>query len=96
MWIRDRLDGLFTDEDFEGWFPSDGRPGLSPAVSALVPVPQFAENHTDRQAALAVGCRQCRAGVGVRAGAAWSGFCVPGGAPVSRPVEVRLAIVVVV
>jgi transposase len=57
MWIRDRLDGLFTDEDFEGWFPSDGRPGLSPAVLALVSVLQFAENLTDRQAALAVSCR---------------------------------------
>ena len=57
MWIRDRLDGLFTDEDFGGWFPSDGRRGLSPAVLALVSVSQFAENLTDRKAALAVGCR---------------------------------------
>jgi len=57
MWIRDRLHGLFKDEDFEGWFPCDGRPGLSPAVLALVSVLQFAENLTDRQAARAVGCR---------------------------------------
>src|SRR4051794_40504878 len=57
MWIRDRLDGLFTDGDFEGWFPADGRPGVSPAVLALVSVLQFAEDLTDRQAALAVRCR---------------------------------------
>jgi hypothetical protein len=29
MWIRDRLDELFVDEDFAAWYPSDGRPGLS-------------------------------------------------------------------
>ena len=57
MWIRERLDGLFKDGDFEGWFPSDGRRGISPAVLALVSVLQFAENLTDRQAALAVSCR---------------------------------------
>lgn len=57
MWIRDRLDGLFTDEDFAEWFPADGRRGLSPTVLALVSVLQFAENLTDRQAALAVSCR---------------------------------------
>ncbi|WP_194909757.1 transposase [Catenulispora rubra] len=57
MWIRDRLDGLFTDEDFVDWFPVDGRPGLSPAVLALVSVLKFAENLTDRQAAFAVSCR---------------------------------------
>ena len=51
MWIRDRLDGLFTDEDFEHWFPVDDRPGVSPAVLALVSVLQFAEDRTDRQAA---------------------------------------------
>ncbi|MGW1374464.1 hypothetical protein ACWD6P_09330 [Streptomyces sp. NPDC002446] len=26
MWIRDRLDGLFSDEDFTAWYPCDGRP----------------------------------------------------------------------
>lgn len=31
MWVRDRLDGLWSDEDFVGWYPRDGRPGLSPA-----------------------------------------------------------------
>lgn len=31
MWVRDRLDELFVDEDFADWFPVDGRRGLSPA-----------------------------------------------------------------
>jgi hypothetical protein len=31
MWVRDRLDGLWRDEDFADWYPRDGRPGLSPA-----------------------------------------------------------------
>lgn len=25
MWVRDRLDELFMDEDFTDWFPADGR-----------------------------------------------------------------------
>ncbi|WP_405540785.1 transposase [Streptomyces sp. NBC_00075] len=57
MWMRDRLDGLFTDEDFAGWYPADGRRRLSPARLALVSVLQYAENLTDRQAAKAVRCR---------------------------------------
>ncbi|MCC3317831.1 MULTISPECIES: IS1182 family transposase [Nocardia] len=47
----------FLDSDFADWYPSDGRPGLSPARLALVSVLQFAENLTDRQAAQAVACR---------------------------------------
>jgi len=47
MWIRDRLDRRFRDEDVEDWFPADGRPGLSSAVLALVSVLQFAENVTE-------------------------------------------------
>jgi hypothetical protein len=31
MRVRDRLDGLWADEDFAGWYPRDGRPGISPA-----------------------------------------------------------------
>lgn len=57
MWVRDRLDELFTDEDFIDWYPSDGRRGLSPASLAMVSVLQYAENLTDRQAAEAVRCR---------------------------------------
>ncbi|MEU3620744.1 transposase [Streptomyces sp. NPDC006872] len=57
MWVRDRLDGLFTDADFADWYPADGRRGMSPAQLALVSVLQYAENLTDRQAAEAVRCR---------------------------------------
>lgn len=57
MWVRDRLDGLFTDEDFTDWYPSDGRRGLSPAQLAMVSVLQYAENLSDRQTAEAVRCR---------------------------------------
>ncbi|MEU6228155.1 transposase [Streptomyces sp. NPDC047042] len=57
MWIRDRLDGLWSDEDFTAWYPRDGRPGLSPAQLATVCVLQYAMNLSDRQAAEAVRCR---------------------------------------
>ncbi|WP_436847751.1 transposase [Streptomyces avermitilis] len=56
MWVRDRLDGLFTDGDFADWYPADGRRGPSPAQLALGPVLQYAENLTDPQAADAVRC----------------------------------------
>ena len=36
MWVRDRLGGLWADEDFAGWYPRDGRPGISPAQLATV------------------------------------------------------------
>ncbi|RSO03747.1 hypothetical protein DMH26_11515 [Streptomyces sp. WAC 05379] len=57
MWVRDRVDELFTDEYFANWYPADGRRGLSPARLAMVSVLQYAENLTDRQAAEAVRCR---------------------------------------
>ncbi|MFI6318798.1 transposase [Nonomuraea sp. NPDC050556] len=57
MWVRDRLAGVFTEEDFVEWYPVDGQRGVSPVMLALVSVLQFAENLTDRQAALAVRCR---------------------------------------
>ncbi|GHF41461.1 hypothetical protein GCM10010359_50130 [Streptomyces morookaense] len=57
MWVRDRLDGLWRDEDFATWYPRDGRPGLSPAQLATVSVLQFLLNLSDRQAAEAVRCR---------------------------------------
>jgi transposase len=57
MWVRDRLDGLWRDEDFAAWYPRDGRPGLSPAQLATVSVLQFLLNLSDRQAAEAVRCR---------------------------------------
>jgi hypothetical protein len=57
MWVRDRLDGLWSDEDFVGWYPRDARPGLSPAQLATVCVLQFLLGLSDRQAAEAVRCR---------------------------------------
>lgn len=55
--MRDRLDGLWHDEDFAGWYPRDGRPGLSPAQLATVCALQFLLGLSDRQAAEAVRCR---------------------------------------
>jgi transposase len=57
MWVRDHLDGLWSDEDFLSWYPRDGRPGLSPAQLAMVCVLQFLLNLSDRQVAEAVRCR---------------------------------------
>lgn len=57
MWVRDRLDGLWHDEDFADWYPCDGRPGLSPAQLAIVCVLQFLLGLSDRRAAEAVRCR---------------------------------------
>jgi transposase len=57
MWVRDRLDGLWDDEDFAGWYPRDGRPGISPAQLATVSVLQFLLGLPDRDAAEAVRCR---------------------------------------
>lgn len=57
MWVRDRLDGLWRDEDFAGWYPRDGRPGISPAQLATVSVLQFLLDLSDRDAAEAVRCR---------------------------------------
>ena len=57
MWVRDRLDGLWRDEDFADWYPRDGRPALSPAQLATVSVLQFLLGLSDRQAAEAVRCR---------------------------------------
>ncbi|WP_269148433.1 transposase [Micromonospora echinospora] len=55
--MRDRLEDLFVDDDFVGWFPVNGRRGVSPARLAFVSVLQYAENLTDRPAARAVACR---------------------------------------
>ncbi|MFI1176618.1 transposase [Streptomyces melanogenes] len=57
MWVRDRLEGLWSDEDFAAWYPRDGRPGISPAQLALVCVLQHLDNLSDRQAAESVRCR---------------------------------------
>ncbi|MEU6366490.1 transposase [Streptomyces sp. NPDC046931] len=57
MWVRDRLDALWRDEDFADWYPRDGRPGLSPAQLATVCVLQFVLGLSNRQAAEVVRCR---------------------------------------
>ncbi|MEV0293492.1 IS1182 family transposase [Nocardia sp. NPDC050710] len=57
MWIRDRLESLWSNEDFADWYPRDGRPGLSPAQLATVCVLQYVLDLSDRQAAEAVRCR---------------------------------------
>lgn len=58
VWVRDRLDGLWTDDDFTAWYSrGDGRPGISPAQLATVCVLQFLLNLSGRQAAEAVRCR---------------------------------------
>ncbi|WP_203217858.1 transposase [Nocardia terpenica] len=57
MWIRDRLENLWSNEDFADWYPRDGRPGLSPAQLATVCVLQYVLDLSDRQVAEAVRCR---------------------------------------
>lgn len=57
IWVRDRLGGLWCDEDFADWYPRGGRPSLSPAQLATVCVLQFLLGLSDRQAAEAVRCR---------------------------------------
>jgi hypothetical protein len=51
MWVRDRLDGLWGDEDFTGWHPRDERPEISPAQLATVSVLQFLPGLSGRDAA---------------------------------------------
>ena len=57
MRVRDALGPVFADSDFADLFSVRGRPGLSPALLAMVSVLQFAENLSDRQAAEAVAGR---------------------------------------
>jgi transposase len=57
MWVKDRLDGLWCDEDLADCYPRDGRPGLSPAQLATICMLPFLLGLSDRQAAEAVRCR---------------------------------------
>ncbi len=57
MWVRDRLDGLWSDADFAAWYPRDGRPGISPAQLATVSVLQYLLRLSDRATAEAIRCR---------------------------------------
>lgn len=47
MAIRDHLNCLRSAEDFEEWYPRDGRPGLSPAQLAAVRDPARLERVTE-------------------------------------------------
>lgn len=77
MLIRDRLDVLFEDEEFAGLYPADGRPCLSPGQLALMSVPQFAENLSDRAAADAVRTRiDCKYALGLELNDPWFGYSV--------------------
>ncbi|MDX2661029.1 IS1182 family transposase [Streptomyces stelliscabiei] len=49
--VREALGPLFEDEAFAEAFSARGRPAVSPGALALVSVLQYAEGHTDRQAA---------------------------------------------
>ena len=49
--LREALGPVFEDESFAEAFPARGRPAVSPGALALVSVLQYAEGHTDRQAA---------------------------------------------
>ncbi|MGW3829401.1 IS1182 family transposase [Streptomyces sp. NPDC005071] len=49
--VREALGPLFEDASFAEAFPKRGRPAVSPGALALVSVLQYAEGHTDRQAA---------------------------------------------
>ena len=42
--VRDRLNGLWCDEDFLDWYPRHGRPSLSPAQLATVCVLQIRDH----------------------------------------------------
>ncbi|WP_318280398.1 SAM-dependent methyltransferase [Streptomyces griseoloalbus] len=56
--MRDRLDGLWRDEDFADWYPRDGRPASRPPSWPPVCVLQFLLGLSDRAGtAEAVRCR---------------------------------------
>jgi transposase len=54
MQIRDTLGAIYTDEAFADLFPTRGQPAFAPWRLANVPIFQFMEGLTDRQAADAV------------------------------------------
>ena len=55
--LRDEFGTLYRDEDFRGFYPARGQPGLAPWRLALVTIFQFLEHLSDRQAADAVRAR---------------------------------------
>ena len=54
MRIYDALGPIYSNPQFARLFPKDGQPALAPAQLALVPIFQFVEGLSDRQAADAV------------------------------------------
>src|SRR3712207_532314 len=55
--LRDEFSELYRDEDFGRFYPKRGQPAFAPWRLALVTVPQFLEQLSDRQAAEAVRSR---------------------------------------
>lgn len=51
MWLRDEMEGVYSDEAFEALYPRRGRGALAPWRLALVTVLQAVENLSDVQAA---------------------------------------------
>ena len=54
MHLRTELMGIYKDELFADLYPTRGKPAEAPWRLALVTVLQFAEDLSDREAALAV------------------------------------------
>jgi transposase len=54
MFLRDELEGLYSDELFAEVYPERGKPAETPWRLALVTILQFAEDYSDREAADAV------------------------------------------
>lgn len=48
--LGDKLFAKMSEQEFAGLYPSEGQPGLSPVLLALVTVFQFIEKLPDRQA----------------------------------------------
>ena len=54
IFLRDELEGLYSDELFTDLYPVRGKPAEAPWRLALVTILQFAEDYSDREAADAV------------------------------------------
>jgi transposase len=77
MQMRDALGTLYQDEDFGDLFPTRGQPAQEPWPLALVPIMQYAQGLTDRQAADAVRTRiDCKYALSLELTAAGFDFCL--------------------
>ena len=54
LFLRDELEGLYSDELFTDLYPERGKPAEAPWRLAIVTILQFAEDYSDREAADAV------------------------------------------